>query len=254
MKAKTIETFLIPPIPKEYMTYSEEEAIARTEEIYEEIAEMYKQVDIIRDDYREKIDCLLQNKVSAGQLGEVFQDKDVRTLCRALNEFQELRGLCRIAEEEEVFQEPSVLQNFATMDEAVQWLQVCFFVLRDFEFDREVSEELLLLVQEKKLSYICLAEFILDNRIVRKVHTAERITVYLYENGQCREALLFLMRLEQKLPYSEQKIMTFAMALLDMGEHRLAYEVLMKYQNPNDDICQLQTELKGLLQENVENE
>jgi len=245
---------LIPPIPKEYMSYSGEEAIARTEENYEKIADMYKRVDDIADEYKKKIERLLQSGASAIQLCEVFQDKDVRTLCRALNEFQELRGLCRIAEEEEVFQEPSVLQNFATMDEAVQWLQMCFFVLRDFEFDREVSEELLWLVQKKKLSYICLAEFILDNRIVRKVHTAERIAVYLYENGQCREALLFLMRLEQKLSYSEKKIMTFAMALLDMGEHSLAYEVLMKYQNPNDEICQLQAELKGLLQENVENE
>ena len=245
---------LIPPIPKEYMSYSGEEAIARTEENYEKIADMYKRVDDIADDYKKKIERLLQSGASAIQLCEVFQDKDARTLCRALNEFHEVRGLCRIAEEEEAFEELSVLQNFTTMDEAVQWLQLCFFVLRDFEFDREASEELLLLVREKKLSYICLTELVLDKRIVRKIHTAERIAAYLYVNGQYREALLFLMRMEQKLPYSEKKIMAFAMALLNMGEHRLAYEVIMKFQNPNAEICQLQTELKGLLQENVRNE
>ena len=248
------EKVLIPPIPKEYISYSEQEAMARTEEIYEEITSLYERVDIIRDDYQKKINDLLQSEISATVLGEVFQNKDAQTLCRALNEFHELRNLCRIAQEEEQFQEPSLLQNFRTMDEAMQWLQLCVFVLRDFEFDREVSEELFLAVSEKKLSYIFLAEVVLDNRIVRKVHTAENVAVYLYENGLHREALLFLMRLEQKLPYSERKIMNFSMALLDMGETGFAYDVLMKYQNPTEDICQLQSELKGLLQGNTRDE
>ena len=152
------EKVLIPPIPKEYISYSEQEAMARTEEIYEEITSLYERVDIIRDDYQKKINDLLQSEISATVLGEVFQNKDAQTLCRALNEFHELRNLCRIAQEEEQFQEPSLLQNFSTMDEAMQWLQLCVFVLRDFEFDREASEELFFAVGEKKLSYICLAE------------------------------------------------------------------------------------------------
>lgn len=248
------QEILIPPIPKEYIEYSKGEAIARTEEIYAEIDEMYKHVDVIRNDYKNKINHLLQTGASAVQLGEIFKDKDAQTLCRAFNDFHVLRILCRIAEEEEVFQEPCLLQNFHSMEEAVQWLQLCIFMLRDFEFDREIHEEFLLQIKGKKLSYICLAEIVTDNWIVQKIHTAESVARFLYENGGYREALLFLMRLEQMLPYSEQKIMTFAMTLLDMGEHRLAYEVLIKYQNPNEEICQLQTELKGLLQENLENE
>ena len=248
------QEILIPPIPKEYISYSKREAIERTEEIYEEIEDMYEHVDIIQNDYKNKINHLLQSGVSAAQLGQVFKDKDAQTLCRALNDFHILRVLCRIAEEEEVFLEPCLLQNIHSMEDAVQWLQLCIFMLRDFEFDKEVNEELFLHVKEKKLSYICLAEIVADSWIIQKIHTAERIAVYLYENGESREALLFLMRLEQMLPYSEQKIMTFAMILLDMGEYRLAYEVLMKYQNPNEEICQLQAELSRLLQENLKNE
>ena len=58
---------------------------------------------------------------------------------------------------------------------------------------------------------------------------------------------MLVMRLEQMLPYSNRKVMSFAMLLLDMEEGRLAYEVLMKYQNPNEEIKQLQTELSALL-------
>ena len=245
---------LIPPMPMEYTEYSKGEAIEKTEEFYERIADKYKQVDVIRDEYSNKINNLLQRGVSVAQLREVFEDKGAQILCGALNEFHVLRLLCRIAEEEERFQEPSLLPNIHSMKEAVEWLQLCVFILRDFEFDREVSGELLLQVRERKWSYIFIAEIVAGGWIVQKIHATERLACYLYENGQCREALLLLMRLEQKLPYSEQKITTFAMALLDMGEHRLAYEVLMKYQNPNEDICQLQAELRALLQEKIENE
>ncbi len=241
------QEILIPPIPKEYISYSEREKVERTEAIYQEIDDMYRRVDIIYDEYRKKIDHLLQSEVSATQLCEVFKEKDAQILCRALNEFYVLKVLCQIAEMEETFQEPCVLRNFHTMEEAVHWLQLCIFSLRNFEFDREYDEELSLQIKEKTLSYICLAEMICDNWIVQKIHTTEKIARYLYENGQKREALLFLMRLEKMLPYSTQKITAFTMTLLDMGECQLAYEVLLKYQNPNEDIRQLQIELSGLL-------
>lgn len=240
---------LIPPMPMEYTTYSEGEAIAKTEEFYEKIFDNYKQVEVYREDYSNKLNHLLQSEASVAELEKVFEDKGAQLLSGALNEFHVLRVLCRIARDEVAFSEPCLLQNIHSMKEAVDWLQLCVFALRDFEFDREVRGELLLQVREKKLSYICLAEIVAGSWIVQKIHAAERIAGYLYENGHRREALLLLMRLEQKLPYSEQKIIAFAMVLLDMGEHRLAYEVLMKYQNPNGEICQLQAELRALLQE-----
>ena len=238
---------LIPPIPKEYITYSEQEMIKRTESIYEEIDDLYKKVDVIEDKYREKTNRLLENKVGAASLCELMKEEDVKVLCRALNEFHVLKKISQIAEMEEVFSEPCVLQNFDTMEEAVSWLQLCIFTLRKFELDREYDDELLLLVKEKKVSYIYIAEIIRDSDIVQKIYTTEKVTRYLYENGQKREALLLVMRLEQMLTYSNRKIMSFAMLLLDMGEGRLAYEVLMKYQNPNEEIKQLQTELSALL-------
>lgn len=248
------QDILIPPMPKEYISYSEREVLDRTEAIYEEIDDMYKRVDIIYDEYRSKINHLLKSRTSIEQLSEIMKDEDVRTLCRALNEFHVLRKLIQIAELEEAFKEPCVLQNFGTMEEAVQWVQLCVFSLRDFEFDEEEDEGLIMQVKERKLSYICIAEIICDNWIVQKIKVSEKIVHYLHENGQKREAVLLIMRLEQTLPYSDKKIITFAMTLLDMGEYRLAYEVLLKYQNPTEDIRQLQTELNGLLQEKRINE
>lgn len=54
-QSKRRQDVLIPPIPKEYISYSEQEAAARTEEIYEEIGIMYKRVDVILDDYKKEL-------------------------------------------------------------------------------------------------------------------------------------------------------------------------------------------------------
>lgn len=241
------QEILIPPIPKEYISYSEQEMVERTEASYLEIDNMYKWVDVIHSDYRKRVNDLLQNEISSVQLNELLKEKDARILCRCLNEFNLLEKLCQIAKLEEAFSEPCVLQNFQTIEEAVYWLQVCVFSLRKIEFDIEEAEELYLQIKDKKLSYICLAEIVSENWIVQKIYTAENLARYLYGKGQKREAVLFLMKLEQMLSYSDKKVMTFAMMLLEMDEYRLAYEVLLKYQNPNEDIKQLQLELGGLL-------
>lgn len=245
---------LIPPMPEEYVMYSEGEKVEKAEEFYKEVEDMYKSVDAIHEKYKDKINHLLQNEVSSELLCDIMKEKNVQNLCGTLNEFHALKKLSRIARLESMFQEPSVLQNFDTIEEATCWLQRCLFFLRRFEFDREEDGELLLLIKEKKLSYICLAEMILDKSIVQKIYTTERVARYLYENEQKREALLFVMRIEQMLPYSDRKIIAFAMVVLDMGECRLAYEVLLKYKKPTEDIQQLQRELRGLLQEKMKNE
>jgi len=102
--------------------------------------------------------------------------------------------------------------------------------------DWEPDEELLCLVQQKEVSYVLLAELICKEWISRKIHTGCRAFTYLYENGVRREALLFLMWLEQRLPYSERKIMHFSMVLLDVGEKKIAYEILLKHQSPDREM------------------
>ena len=170
----------------------------------------------------------------------VLVEKNAQILCFYINEFSVLKSMCHIAEYEEEFREPSILQNCSSIQEAELWLQKGVFLLRRFEFGGEEEEELFRLVQEKKISYICLAEVLCMDYFVQKTLAGSKIAQYLYFNGLKREAILFLMRLEQKLPYSEKKIMTFVMTLLDMGERRLAYEVLIKYQNPNEEIKEMQ--------------
>ena len=110
-----------------------------------------------------------------------------------------------------------------------------------------IDNELVELVKQNEVSYICLSELIGEREVIQKVRTGCRIAEYMYKNGLSRQAVLFLMRLEQKLPYSERKIMQFTMTLLDMGEQQLAYEVLMKYQNPDEDVKNLQSELGKIL-------
>ena len=97
------------------------------------------------------------------------------------------------------------------------------------------------------MSYIWLAEIICREWIVQKIATCCRLTRYLYEHGAKREAILLLMRLEKQLPYSERKIMNFTMVLLELGEGALAYEILIKHQNPDEEIKVLQDSLANIL-------
>lgn len=237
---------LISPVPKEYAFYTDNEKIEKTEAYYRKMDDIYGRVDTFEEAYKNRIEQLLQNEGKAADLTNVLKEKDAQLLCYCSYEFDIIRILCRIAEQEEIFKEPSVLRNVHTMEEAVSWRHKCVFLLRRFEFDWEETDELLMLVRERKISYICLAEMICENWIVQKVHVVDRIVRYLYENDQKREAMLLLMRLEKILPYSEKKVITFAMTLVDMGEFQLAHEVLLKFKNPNEDIKELQIELSKL--------
>lgn len=238
---------LIPPIPKEYLTYSDQEKIEKTEKYYQKIDDLYRRMDATEGDYTKRLNQLLQQDVDWKELFEILIEKEAQILCLYKYEFYVLKILCQIAEKEAAFKEPSVLQNVHSMEGAVLWYQKCVFLLRRFEFEWEEDAELLLLMQEKKLSYICLTEVICGEGIARKIHTICRVAQYLYLNGLTRDAVLLLMRMEQQLPYSERKIMTFAMTLLDLGERQLAYEILMKYQNPDKEIKELQTALSEML-------
>lgn len=231
---------MIPPIPKEYITYSNQEMNRRTEIYYQKIADLYCRMDASKEEYRKRLDFLLYNNVTSVELFKVLSEKEAQILSLYEYDYYCLKVLCDIAEKEELFNEPSVLQNVHNIDDAVYWQKKCVFLLRRFEFGREEDDELLLYVRQKKVSYIFMAELICGNSIVRKVHTACVVAKFLAQNGITREAVLLLMWLEKQLPYSERLIMMFSMTLLDMGERKLAYEILMKHRKPDSDIKELQ--------------
>lgn len=237
----------IPPVPKEYITYSEREKIEKTEEYYQKVEKLYQRIDNSKQGYLVRADQLLKNGATVKTLFALLQEKEAQVLCHYTYEFYLLKFLCNIAETEENFSECSVLQNINNMEDVLMWHQKSVFLLRRFEMDWEENDELRILIETKRVSYIYLVELICEEWIIRKIHTGSRIAWYLFENGLKREALLLLMRLEQRLPYSERKVMIFAMTLLDMGERRLAYDTLMKYQNPGEDIRELQNALREML-------
>lgn len=238
---------LIPPIPKEYLTYSDGEKIEKTEKYYQKIKNLYCRMNSTEGDYTTRLNQLLLQDVSSKEIFDIFVEKEAQILCLYDYKFYVLKILAQIAEKEEAFNVQTLLHNVHSTEDAICWYQRCVFLLRRFEFDWEEDDELFLLVQEKKVSYIALAEIIRGEGSVRKVHTGSQIAQYLYGRGLKREALLFLVWLEKQIPYSERKIMVFAMTLLELGEQQLAYEILMKHKNPDVEIKSLQMELAKVL-------
>ena len=241
------EKTLIPPVPKEYISYSEEEKIEKTEQYYKKVSELYSRIEGFQEECKKKMNALLETQADTKDLLAILSEEKMRMLCHYTYDFALLKRMCRIAEVEEVFKEPCVMQNICNLKDVTEWYQRCLFLVRRFEFNWEEDCELLDFIQQGKISYICLSELICDNEIIQKIQTGCRIAEYLHKNNCQREAVLFIMGLEQKLPYSERKVMHFTMTLLDMGERQLAYEVLMKHQNPNADIREMQITLSKMV-------
>lgn len=240
------EKAFIWPVSKDYAARSEQENQIKMEEAFKELEKYYYQISINEKYYREQVDALLSSGAKAGEILEILESDDGQVFCSYLYEFRLLEILCQIAEIEERRQEPWVFQNFDSIKSARAWVQQRIFDLRKFEFDwgEEYYQNLLKLISESKMSYICLAMIICKCEIIRKLETASKVTEHLYRSGKKREALLMLMWLEQMLPYSEEKIITFTATMLELGESRFAYEMLLKYQNPDENIKSLQEKLR----------
>lgn len=242
-----MEKYLIPPFPEEYAIYSDQEKLEKTERFFKENQEVYSIVENLEEACKKRMDMILEKKVDVKDLLLLFDKEEMQILCQYTQKFKVLNTFCQIAEMERKLGEACVLNNIYCMDDVMDYYQKCIFLIRKFELDWEEDCELLDLMQQKKLSYITLAELTCERMITQKVKAGCRIAECLHKNGYKREAVLFIMRLEQKLPYGVRKIMNFVTTLLGMGEHRLAYEVLMKYQNPNADVEELQNTLRTML-------
>lgn len=218
-----------------------------SEEIYKKKQEANAIVKNYEETCKKRMDAILEKQVDVKDLLTLFDKKEIKLLCHNTQDYRVLHRICQIAEMEKSLGETCILNSVQSMSDVLDFYQKCIFLIRRLEFDWEEDDDLLELMRQKKLSYIALAELACENIIGQKVKAGCRIADYLHRNDYKREAVLFIMRLEQKLPYSEKKVMYFAMALLDMGEYRLACEVLMKHQNPNADIKELQKTLSTML-------
>lgn len=243
------EALRYQPIPKEYVNYTDEEKINKTEAYFERIKEIYGEIKEYGNAYRERINRLLQSKASMGQIAEVMLEKKFEEICYNHYDFCCNMVLCQIAIKEEAMGLPVVFHNVENMEEAVTFMQRIVFYLRRLEFDweEEAAEELVLMLKEGQISYLCIAELICQRTTVRKFHTATRVANFLNHCGMLKEAIMILVLVEQLLPYSEEKIMSIANALLELGQLRQAYEILLKYENPNIEIKELQQLLKERL-------
>ena len=150
------EGTLIPAVPKEYSTYSNQEKIEKTEKYYRKIGELYNRIEVSENGYIKRMDALLGQNAGLQRVFEVLKEKEAQCLCFYVYEFYILKILCQIAEKEEKLSEPSLLQNIHSMEDVIFWQQKCVFLLRRFEMDWEEDDELLVLVQQKRISYIFL--------------------------------------------------------------------------------------------------
>lgn len=243
------ETLRYQPIPREYENYSDEEKLMKTEAYFEHIKGLYGEIKEYGNVYRDKINQLLQKKASMGQIAEVMLEKKFEEICYNHYDFCCNMVLCQIAIKEEAMGLPVVYHNINTMEEAVNFMQQIVFYLRRLELDweEEEAEELVLMLKEGQISYLCIAELICQRTTVRKLHTTTRVATLLNHCGMLKEAVMILIMVEQLLPYSGEKIMTIANALLELGQLRQAYEILLKYENPNNEIKELQQLLKERL-------
>ena len=226
----------ITPVPKEYIGYSDKEKIEKTEQYYRKMADLYQRIDKTKPDYMLRVNDVLQKGATRREVVEILHEKEAQILCHYSQEFYILDFVCMVAELEEAMDSFPVLSGIQSLEEMSLLHQKCVFLLRRFELDWESDEELLYMVKEKQVSYILLAELIRKEWIFRKIYTGGRVFRYLYENELKKEALQFLIWLEKRLPYDENKIVFFTNMLLDAGERRLAYEFLLKHRNPNKDI------------------
>lgn len=241
--------YLICPVNEKYASCTEEEKREKTEKTFEEIKAYYEKIEAVESDYINRINSVLNTGAGAKEALAILGDTMGQMICYYRYRFHLFEILCHIAKQEEEHGEPVVFRNFHTIDEAYEWIQQCIFELRRVElgWEEESYGELLNHLKNNEISNICLAQLIGKCEIIRKLETADRMAKYMYKRGMEKKAVSFLMCLDNILPYSEEKIMTFTMTLLEINERRLAYKEILKFKEPNDEIREMQKVLKGML-------
>lgn len=241
--------YFIWPVNENFASCTEEEKRIKTENTFEELSEYYKKIEAAEYEYINKVNNVLQNGAGAKEALAILSDTMGQMICYYRYRFRLFEILCHIAEREEECGEPVVFWNFHTIDEAYEWMQQRIFELRRVELGWEETSygELPELLKNRRISHICLAQIIGECEIIRKLETANSMARYMYKRGMEKKAVSFLVWLDDILPYSEEKIMTFTMTLLEINARQLAYKEILKFREPNEEIKEMQKVLKGML-------
>lgn len=237
-----IERLRFVPIPKEYGEFNREQAIKATEKYFDGISELYETIAAVGADYKIKINDLLAKGASIGKLADVMLEKEVQSLCYNEYEFCSFVVLCQIAMKEEAMGLPHILRNMKSITEACELMQKIVFGIRRVEFgwEDEKLEDFLGLIQREQISYICIADMLCQRTVINPLYAVCRIAKLLYAKKMEKDAAMLLVLADESLPYSDKKIMKFAEVFLDMDMPKQAYIILDKYQEPNEEIVEIQ--------------
>lgn len=225
------------PIPAIYEGYSASKAREETNLYFEKINLMYKNLSIKGAKCINKLNQLLKSKAGAKKLSELMLSEDYMELCCYDGDLNTLVVIGQIALKEESVGLPTITRNVSSMEEAIYLFRQVTFGLRRIAFGWESDIiSFLQLIRSHNISYICLAECICQNTIVNQVATASRLAILMTEQNMAMDALKMLIMLDSMFEYSEEKVLIFTNAFLVIGARRMAYEEILTYRNPNEEI------------------
>ncbi len=233
------------PFPEEYEGLSPSKARAETDKYFAMIRELYDEMSKKGEMYKERMNQLIRGKASAEKLAQVIQEEDYQKLCHADGDLNACIVIVQVALKEESIGIPSILKDVNSMDEAIILFQQIAFGLRRIAFSWEKEEllDFMNLIRARGISYICLAENICQRNIVNQIATACKLARLLSEQDMAIEGFKLLILLDNIFAYSDEKIIEFTHAFLDLGVKKMAYEELRKYHNPSKEILLLAEQL-----------
>ncbi len=238
---------LFRPMPVAYERYTANEALTETEAYFEKIHELQDRMKEKGNAYKQRLDALIHKKASAVEIGALILEEDYQTLCVADGDLDVITTLVGIAIKEEQVGHTSILHAASSIGDAIEIFQRILFGIRRIAlcWEEEANSEFLELVKEYDISYICLAEGIKHKTMVNQISTACSLAKCLAGVDRTLEALKLIILLDGVLDYSEEKIVEFTDAYLQMGAIKAAYEEILKYRNPNREILQLTEQLSA---------
>lgn len=237
------------PNPIAYKDYQASEARAETDKNFVKMDKLYAQVSMYGPKYREVIETAMKEKVSAKILFDLVLEENYQKLCGAEGDLNCFIFISLIACKEESLGLSTLLNDINSLEEAISFYQQIIFGLRRiaFGFDEVEMEDYLYFIKERNISFVCLAEVIHYITGINQMDTACKLALLLKKCDMKSKAINMLCLLSTIFPYSEEKILAFTSAFLELGSVKMAYEELQRYQNPSSSISRMIQQLAAKL-------
>ncbi|HKM35320.1 MAG TPA: hypothetical protein VJY54_11335 [Lachnospiraceae bacterium] len=229
------------PIPAKYEDFSASKAREETNQYFEKIHMQYTKMGPKGAEYRSKINQLIRSRADVNMLSELMLSEDYQQFCCSDGDLNTFVAIGQIALKEDSVGIPTIIQDVNSLEEAISLFQQISFGLRRvaFGWKRNETSDFFELIKQHNISYICLAESICQSTIVNQITTASMLAKLMFEQNMAMEALKMLIMLDSMFAYSEEKILEFTNAFLNIGSKKMAYEEILKYRNPNEEISLL---------------